>query len=221
MVLEQILISLTAGLANILGVGMLLPQARRIARTRSSEGVSGAWVGAGLGINLGWLVYGVTANVWGLLPVSAGSFAMYVWILYLLAPVAQQSTREALHIALALTALLTLAFTLTGTSGLGFTLSACYTVQFAPAAWAAVRQPNLDGVSPATWIMAAIEAILWAIYGIAINDLPVTLGGVGATLMSTIILVCLFTQGRPRAVLPGISTSPKTVPTAPLITENT
>lgn len=207
-VLEQILISASVGLANVLGVGMLLPQARLIAKTRSSNGVSGAWIGAGVSINLGWFVYGMSAGVWGLLPVSGGSLVLYFWMLYLLTPVNPAAAREAVQILAGLVGILGVAVTLTGTPGLGFTLSALYTVQFGPAAWAAVRQPDLRGVSTSTWIMAIIEAILWAIYGSAIGDLPVALGGVGASFMSAVILVCLFTKQRRRAVLPGISTSP-------------
>ncbi len=56
--------------ATILGSGMALPQARRLARTRRADGVSTMWVGVSLALNAWWIGYGLAAPVWALLPVS-------------------------------------------------------------------------------------------------------------------------------------------------------
>ena len=175
-------------LANILGVGMLIPQARRIIQRRSLSGVSGAWIGAGIAINSGWLIYGLSAGVVGLVPVSLGSLVLYLWIFRLANSISRPVARETAFTSAGLLLLLGVAGVLAGLATFGLVLSACYTVQFAPAAREAILSRDLDSVAPATWTMAIAEALLWAGYGIAIGDLPVTLGGIGATAMSGVVL---------------------------------
>ena len=48
--------------ATVLGSGMALPQARQLARTRSTDGVSPTWVGVSLALNGWWLAYGLAAQ---------------------------------------------------------------------------------------------------------------------------------------------------------------
>ena len=57
---------------------MALPQARQLARTRSTDGVSPTWVGVSLALNGWWLAYGLAAHVWALVPVSMISFLLYL-----------------------------------------------------------------------------------------------------------------------------------------------
>ena len=188
MFIQQLLLTSTVALANVLGVGMLIPQALRIIGTRSLKGVSGAWIGAGIAINTGWFIYGLAVGVVGLLPVSAGSLVLYVWIFTLASSISRGTAREAAMTAGAILSLLTLVLGVGDVATFGLVLSACYTVQFAPAAREALQSRDVDSISPSTWIMATTEALLWAGYGIAIADLPVALGGIGATFMSAIVL---------------------------------
>ena len=74
------LLDLAVVLATILGVGMLVPQARDLARNRDFRGVSAGWIGGGLAINSGWLVYALAAGLPGLLPVSLGALVLYGWM---------------------------------------------------------------------------------------------------------------------------------------------
>jgi hypothetical protein len=48
--------------ATVLGSWMAFPQARRIARTRRVDGVSGTWIGVSLAINGWWLSYGLVGG---------------------------------------------------------------------------------------------------------------------------------------------------------------
>ena len=63
--------------ANVLGAGMAYPQARKLVRTRRADGVSTVWVGISMAMNAWWVVYGLVAQVWALIPVSAVSLALY------------------------------------------------------------------------------------------------------------------------------------------------
>ena len=63
--------------ATVLGSWMAFPQARRIARTRSVEGVSATWIGVSLAINGWWLTYGLVAGMWAVVPVSIISLLLY------------------------------------------------------------------------------------------------------------------------------------------------
>ena len=48
--------------ATVLGSGMALPQARQLARTRRTDGVSPTWVGVSMALNGWWLAYGFAAR---------------------------------------------------------------------------------------------------------------------------------------------------------------
>ena len=63
--------------ATVLGSGMALPQARQLARTRRTDGVSPTWVGVSMALNGWWLAYGFAAPVWALVPVSMISIGLY------------------------------------------------------------------------------------------------------------------------------------------------
>ena len=43
--------------ANVMGAGMIVPQVARLNRLKTTEGISAAWIGVGLAMNLwpGWV----------------------------------------------------------------------------------------------------------------------------------------------------------------------
>jgi uncharacterized protein with PQ loop repeat len=176
-------------LANVLGVGMLVPQAQRTWRTGTLDGVSATWIGGGVAINAGWLVYAVRQEVWGVLPVSAGSLILYAAIAAVARRIDPRGFERMLIAALAIASLLGWTTFRGGVEALGLGLAALYTVQFAPAALTAVTSRSLDGVAPSTWIMALIEAAIWWAYGAIISDAAVMLGGIGATAMSAVVVL--------------------------------
>ncbi len=48
-------------------------------------------------------------------------------------------------------------------------------VQYGPQVWTALRQDDLDGISPTMWKLAFIDALTWGAYGLAVGD-PALLG---------------------------------------------
>ncbi len=179
--------------ANILGVGMLIPQATRIVRERVLDGVSAEWIGTGLAVNAGWLVYALTAEVWGLLGVSGGALALYAAMAVAARRLDASHFDRTRTTALVILNVLGWAAAVGQVNALGLTLAGLFTVQFAPAVWSAWVSPTLSGISPTTWILALGEAVIWVAYGAAINDRALLLGGFGAAAMSGLVLLRLWT----------------------------
>lgn len=181
--------------ANVLGVGMILPQAIRLRTHRCTAGVSGAWIGVGLTLNLWWLAYATQARLWGLIPVSAGAFVLYAVIAVQLLRIERRAALPQLLFGLFVLGGAPLPFLLLdGWSGAGVAIGLSYGVQFLPAAVAAYRSASVAGVSSATWVMAWIEAAVWLLYGIDSTDGALLLSGTGGLLVSSIILVLLATK---------------------------
>jgi len=190
-------------LANVLGVGMIVPQAVRLGRTRTVDGVSATWVGGSMAMNLWWLGYGLESQLWGLIPVSSGALVVYGIIALQLRLLAGPNTVLPLLASIgSVSAVLVTILATSGWPSVGLALGLAYGLQFAPAA-AKVLQPGPHaGVAPSTWLMAVTEAAIWVVYGLAVADRALILGGMGGTVMATIILVRLATDSGGRPISP-------------------
>jgi len=183
--------------ANVLGVGMIVPQALRLHRTRLADGVSAIWVGSSLTVNLWWLAYGLQTQLWGLVPVSSGALIVYGIIATQLRLLGGPPTTLPLIASIgAISLALLLVLTAAGWPTVGLTLGMAYGLQFAPAVIEVFRPGPTTGVSAATWAMAATEAAIWIVYGLAVVDLALILGGVGGTVMAVAILARLASANR-------------------------
>ena len=191
--------------ATILGVGMLVPQARGMTRTRDFRGVSGAWIGGGLAINVGWFVYALAAGLHGLLPVSVGALVLYGWMAALLATDSPHLFQRSVIGAGAVGVLFALAGVAGGLTAFGLVIALTYSAQFAPAAWSALVADDLSGVSTSTWVMALTEAVIWASYGAYQGDTALMVGGSGASIMSIVVIAgLLFRRGTPTRRRPQV-----------------
>lgn len=188
-----IILSSVVVLANVTGAGMVVPQVLRLRRGQRVDGVSPIWVGVGMAANVWWVAYGVHEHVWGLVPVTAIGAVLYSVIAVQFSRIAGPSAvpRFALG-ALAATVLPAAALMRYGMPAAGVVLGFSYAAQFAPAAWAALRAPSVAGVAPATWALAWVEAVAWFVYGSAIADAALVIGGLGGALMSSVILTSLL-----------------------------
>ncbi len=84
----------------------------------------------------------------------------------------------------------------------GVAVGLSYGVQLLPAMVATMRSSSLAGVSSTTWIIALAEAALWLVYGVAVADVAVILGGAVGVVMAGAILGRLAVTGhRPFMVL--------------------
>lgn len=187
------ILTLLVAVATILGVGMTVPQVVQIQRTRDFDGVSGVWVGVGLAMNAWWVLYGLHADLWSLIPVSAGAILLYaamaVQAVVFVGPSALRQLGAGLFGLGAVPLLVLIGF---GWEATGYTIGLFYSVQFSPAVIAAYRTKTPTGISPMTWFMALIEAMVWAVYAADRGDGALFVGGTGGTVMSVLILARLL-----------------------------
>lgn len=199
----NLVLNLIVATATVIGSAMALPQARRIARTRRVEGVSAAWIGVSVAINAWWLAYGVAADVWALVPVSVISLLLYaIMARFFLLSVGRGGLRG-MALGLFVLGMVPLPFLLVGGWTLaGIAVGLSYGLQLLPAVVASLRTSLLSGVSSTTWIIACVEAVLWFVYGFAVADAAVILGGAVGLVMAGVILGRLAMTGhRPFEVL--------------------
>jgi uncharacterized protein with PQ loop repeat len=182
--------------ATVLGSGMALPQARQLARTRRTDGVSPTWVGVSMALNGWWLAYGLAASVWALVPVSVISFGLYASMAVLFVGTGGTASRRGLIIGAAGLGMVPLPFLVVGGWELaGLAVGLCYGLQLLPAVVAVLRTRALAGVSAATWLIAWTESMLWLVYGLGVSDLALIVAGTIGVAMSTLIVVRLGATG--------------------------
>lgn len=200
--MPTIVLSAMLIVANVMGAGMIVPQVARLHRLKTTDGISGSWIGVGLAMNLWWIGYGWSAGLWGIIPVSATAFVLYAVMTKQFADLSGAGSLGSVFAsAVALGAVPVPALILNGWSTAGLVVGLCYAIQFAPAAIEAVRSHLLDGVSPTTWVMAGTEAGIWLIYGITQGDTALVLGGGGGSIMSLLILSQLVRRASQRRAL--------------------
>ncbi len=188
--MPSLALTLLLVVANVLGAGMIVPQAVRLHRRGQTDGLSGVWVGVGIALNLWWTAYALHGQLWGLLPVSTVAASLYLTIAFQYRHIAGPSAGRPLLIGFAGSAAVPLVgLAVGGWQGAGLAIGLSYGLQFLPAAAAAIRANHVGGISPATWTMAAIEAVIWLVYGATTQDPALIVGGFGGTVMAMVILV--------------------------------
>lgn len=195
--------------ANVLGAAMAVPQARKMLRTRSSEGVSLTWAVVSATVNAGWGWYGLGVGDLGIVPVSVVSVLCYLVITALI--VQQRGCRS--ELVTAATAATTVAgFAVAagwfgGWAAAGVALGALYGVQLSPAVVSVYRAADVSGVAVSTWVIALAEAALWGVYGSVRADVGLVALAVSGVVMAALVLARLFVR-RPRrahAVAPAFA----------------
>jgi MtN3 and saliva related transmembrane protein len=77
---------------------------------------------------------------------------------------------------------------------LGFLAAILTTIANFPQAYKIIRTRNTRDISPVTYSMLLVGMILWIIYGIIQNDLPIIVGNSIAAFTSAVILFLKFTS---------------------------
>ena len=175
--------------ATVLGSGMALPQARRLATTRRADGVSPTWVGVSLALNAWWITYALAVPVWALLPVSIISFALYAFMAVLFVTSVGRSSLRGHVLGVLGLGMVPLPFLVVGGWELaGVVVGLCYGLQLLPAVVAVLRTRELGGVSAATWLIAWVESFIWLVYGYGRGDVALVAAGLLGVAMATVIL---------------------------------
>ncbi len=193
--MSSVLLSLLLVVANVLGAAMALPQAVRLLRTRSTAGVSAVWAGVSIAMNVWWLVYGLAERLWGLVPVSAVATAIYLVVAGALVRLRGPGALRPLATGLVIGALPLPVLVVGGWPAAGVAIGVGYGLQLAPAVVAAYRTRELEGVAPATWIMAFGESAIWLAYGLALADPALLVGGTCGVVFPSMLLGRLVVTG--------------------------
>ena len=193
--------------ANLLGAAMAVPQARKLMRNRSIDGVSVTWAAMSAAVNAWWGVYAYGVGDWSILPVSVVSVLAYLVIavaIVRLTPIpALRLIAPAFAAVVAISAIPAIALVVDGWVSAGIALGALYGIQLSPAVVTVYRSVDVSGVSLATWVIAFAEASMWGAYGIANLDVGLMALATTGLFMSTLVLVRLFVRRPRRAFHPA------------------
>ena len=194
--------------ANVLGAAMAIPQARKLLRTRRTDGVSVTWAAISATVNAWWGVYGVAIDDYSIVPVSAVSVVAYVAIAVGVVRFSSVTPRTSVvpsaGAVAAVSTIPLIALALDDWTSAGIVLGALYGVQLSPAVFAVYRAVDVSGVALATWVIAFAEATLWGVYGFAGADAGlVTLAATGVV-ASSLVLVRLLLRRPRHTVVRGV-----------------
>ena len=181
--------------ANVLGAAMAAPQAVRLLRTRTTSGVSPVWVGVSIAMNLWWLVYGLAADLWALVPISVVALVLYGVIAVTLTRLRRGRTVPEIALGATIGLVPLPALALGGLDAAGVAIGVGYGLQLAPAVIAAYRTRELHGVAPGTWIMAFVESAIWFAYGLDVLDPALLVGGASGVVLPALPLARLVVTG--------------------------
>lgn len=168
-------------LASIAFFARVMPQPVRLWRTGVPNGVSALAAMNSATSDLAWILYGLAAGlipVWGTAVVG---LIPGVWTVLLLR---REITRRDL-VAVSLWLGLILGSAATGT--LVTMLAISVVVNQGPQVWQALREDDLWGISPTTYVFAIFDATLWGAYGLAAGDPAVI--GYGVVLLAAALTV--------------------------------
>lgn len=176
---------LTAATATVLAGVFLLPQIARLVRHHDTAGVSVTWAALGLVTNLTWIVYLGLLGLWMAAAAPGLALIAYALVFGLLAP----GSRPAWAIFAGIYAVgLVIVCWGFGTDDLGLALAGTPAIQLLPQIVVVLREHRPVGLSPTTWAIAILEAVLWATYGSMIDDRALVGYGLITTIGSGIVL---------------------------------
>jgi MtN3 and saliva related transmembrane protein len=178
--------TLLTAMAVVLALTQPVPQVVRVLRVGSVAGVSGATTWLGFAINAGWLAYGAAQ---GLLPVLVLSLAYVVGYGTIGVLLLRHGNRSGVAGAAfaGMAGLVIVAGA--GWTVLGTVLALAVGAQFLPQVVAAWRGHDLSGLAPGTYVVAAIDGLVWGSYGLVVADLPLVLYGVVMLSVAVLVLV--------------------------------
>jgi len=165
--------------ATVFAIPQFLPQARKLAATRDTAGLSWSWAVLTSVNNAAWIAYFALARDWTALIPSTSVTLLAGALAVMLTRRGQARPRSAALIG-AWSVLLAAAGAVGGVVGLGTLLTAGFVVQVTPSIWAAYRTAQPTGVSPGTWTLILAELACWLAFGLHVSDPRlITLGAFG------------------------------------------
>jgi len=181
-----VLESILTAMALVLAVVQPVPQVLRVVRGGRIAGVSGPTTWLGFALNAGWLAYGAAQGLLPLLVLSAVYAAGYGTIGILLVSRGNRSGIVPAVVVAAFGALLVVAV---GWTALGTVLALAVGLQFLPQVVEAWRGTDLSGLAPGTYVVGAVDGVVWGGYGLVVGDVPLVLYGVIMCTVAGLVLL--------------------------------
>ena len=169
----------------------ILPQIARLLRIGRTEGVSPVWAAIGTTVNIGWIAYVVAEELWVTIPAvlaGAGSYGVVLYLLYR----NDAGVRTGLLLSAVVAVACVVVQLVAGWTVLGTVLGLSNGLYLGPSVVAAWRSHVPVGVSPLSWVLVALEGLLWGLFGVLVEASPVVVYGVTATLLAALVLLRLW-----------------------------
>lgn len=186
MELEFVLVAV----AVVLAFSQPIPQIVRLVRSGSIAGVSATTTWLGLVINLAWATYGVARDLPSVAVLSLVYVAGYTAVAALLV---RGGNRGGAAMGLGAGAAFAVIALLAGWATLGTVLALVVGAQFVPQVLEAWRSTDLTALAPGTYVVSAIDGVIWGAIGLVSKDAPLVLYGV---VMVTVAVLVLIPQRR-------------------------
>lgn len=181
--------------AATFAVPQFLPQILKLSATDDTAGVSWSWATLTSVNNAAWIGYFALSGYWTALVPSSSATVLAGTLAMMLALRGHAKTKPAVLIS-AWTAVLILASTVAGRTGLGTLLTAAFILQVTPSIWTAYRTHRPTGISRGTWMLIFGELSCWTIFGAHKSDPRlIILGFTGVTASSLMLARIQGTSG--------------------------
>jgi uncharacterized protein with PQ loop repeat len=171
--------------AAAFAIPQFLPQLVKLRATGDTAGVSWPWAMLTSVNNAAWVAYFTLSAYWAALVPSSSATLLAGALAVTLARRGQARAQPAVLIG-AWAALLALAFTVAGRTGLGTLLTAAFVLQVTPSVWTAYRTARPTGISRGTWLLILGELSCWTAFGVHKSDprlMILGLTGIAASLL--------------------------------------
>jgi uncharacterized protein with PQ loop repeat len=175
--------------AALVGTLLGLPQALRLARTRNAEGLSLVAWQLVLGLNLAWMVHGVTMMKWNLIVPNLLGLLTTVPILVLLSRELGRALPRVLLPGVVLAAGMVAVDLGFGTTAYGIVAMWPALLANAGQSLELVRSPRVTGVSPVFLFGAVLNQALWLAWGVLVADSGTVISAVAAVVVTGFNLV--------------------------------
>jgi uncharacterized protein with PQ loop repeat len=170
----------------VLALAQPVPQLVRVLRRGTVAGLSGSTTWLGFVINAGWCAYGAAEGLWPVLVLSVAYVLGYGAVGVLLVRHGDRSGVFDASLAVMGGGLLV---SFAGWAALATVLALAVGLQFLPQVRQAWRGGDLSGLAPGTYVVAAVDGVVWGAYGLAVGDGPLVLYGVIMCSVAALVLI--------------------------------
>jgi uncharacterized protein with PQ loop repeat len=189
--------------ATAFAIPQFLPQILKLRRTGDTAGVSWSWAMLTSVNNGAWVVYFTLSAYWTALVPSSSATLLAGALATMLARRGRATAQPAVLIG-AWAALLAVAFTVAGRTGLGTLLTAAFVLQVTPSVWTAYRTARPTGISPGTWLLILGELSCWTTFGVHKSDPRLIILGLTGVAASLLMLARIYRiTNAERSIAPG------------------